>query len=436
MRENEAAAHALAGDLSAAGIDARVAGGGVQWQVDVRSATSRSLVVHCFWYDRHIAGLLLGMNPANARSRLGSTPALAAVGAEYLTILRDDSARVADGRTRDPADVVRCAHAWLAGVDLQGLVGVAPFIDTKRREMRAVAERLDAGLRWEIMGDPAYELWVYGSDRSCKFVGVDGRVTCIFLLGQAQVGHAAALDDAPAAAAAWLLPGVSVRHLVTLVPGVEIERHADVLEVDPARWHWLHLRDRVCEPTDVLSPLRALTDALATSPVARRFFTYSSLNRLCFSASSHYPWVDQGLPVVTPTGDGAYVVGSTRCDLLHAVKSVEVVLAACATRPFFGCAQHHELPLLAECLARQGSTLRPQLVQRGAWYELLVAEGSRRCEVRDRHVAFTEGGRRLDAVYRSREAGAAAIRCYLEGATSFGEVAADPLAQVIGAREG
>ena len=74
MRENEAAAHALAPELSAVGIDARVAGGGVQWQVDVRSETSRSLVVHCFWYDRHIAGLPLGMNLANARSGWGSTP--------------------------------------------------------------------------------------------------------------------------------------------------------------------------------------------------------------------------------------------------------------------------------------------------------------------------------------------------------------------------
>ena len=56
--------------LARAGIRGRVAGEGVHWHVDVDAAGTRAVTVHCFWYDRGIHGLMLGLNPANARSRL------------------------------------------------------------------------------------------------------------------------------------------------------------------------------------------------------------------------------------------------------------------------------------------------------------------------------------------------------------------------------
>jgi hypothetical protein len=33
---------------------------------------------------------------------------------------------------------------------------------------------------------------------------------------------------------------------------------AEVLQVDPARWHWLHVRDRIADPKDALAELAPL----------------------------------------------------------------------------------------------------------------------------------------------------------------------------------
>jgi hypothetical protein len=162
---------------------------------------------------------MLGLNPANARSRLRAVRA-AYEGPEYHVVLREGKAYVVDGRTREVTEVVAGA-LWLAGADLEGLARDVPFIDRKGPAMRAFAER---------------------------------------------------------------------------VPGVELERHAEVPEIDPARWHWLHFGDRISDPRNVPAPLRPLIEALAASPIATRFYTYSSLNMLSFSASAHYPWADDRLP--------------------------------------------------------------------------------------------------------------------------------------------
>ena len=121
------------------------------------------------------------------------------------------------------------------------------------------------------------ELWVYGGDRSCKVVAGETAFACGFFLGQAQVAFGPELGNIPAAVAAWLIARVSVRLLATHVRGVELEPYADVLETDPPRWHWLHVRDRISDPSDVLAPLRELIGRLATSPVATTFYSYSSL---------------------------------------------------------------------------------------------------------------------------------------------------------------
>jgi len=428
MSENEAAAHALVARLSSVGLGARVTGAGANCQVEVAPVGSRRMRVHCFWYERAITGLLLGMNPANSRSRLRSSR-VPYEGPEYLVVLYGEDVRIADGRTRIPADVVACARGWLAGVELDQLVSEVPFIDQKRRAMRALAERLDPQLRTEIGEEPAYELWVYGDGRSCKVAADDGgTVACSFLLGNEQVAHAAQVSDLPAAVTAWLVAGTTFWQLAAYVPHVEFERHAYVLESDPARWHWLHVRDRIADPGDILAPLRVLIQALAASPVATTFYTYSSLNRLCFSASSHFPWVDDGLPVVAPAGGGAYLVGSTRCDLARAIELIEATLGRYPVRPFFGSAPHHELPLLSECLARQGSALRPQVVQHLSWYELVVANAGRHCRLVDQCVVFTEATRRLDVRWPTLDDAVRAIRRFLEDRVPFEEIAADPRA--------
>lgn len=113
MAENEAMAHELASRLRAVDLAALATGGGVHWQVDVGPAASRTLRVHCFWYERALSGIVLGMNPANARSRLRAVTK-SYEGPEYLVILYRDGIRIADGRTHDSAVVVDCAKEWLS----------------------------------------------------------------------------------------------------------------------------------------------------------------------------------------------------------------------------------------------------------------------------------------------------------------------------------
>jgi hypothetical protein len=87
MSENEAAAHALVRALAASDVAANASGAGVHWKVEIVPRASRSLIVHCFWYERTLSGLLLGTNPSNARSRLQRTPE-PREGVEYFVIAR------------------------------------------------------------------------------------------------------------------------------------------------------------------------------------------------------------------------------------------------------------------------------------------------------------------------------------------------------------
>src|SRR4029079_10786181 len=115
MEPNQRMAEDLAARPGAAGIRGRVEGGGVHWQVDAGPVGTRSVVLHCFWYDRAFSGLMLGINLANARSRLRAERA-PHEGPEYLVVVRDDDDDdVADGRTHDVTrrSAVR-ARGWRA----------------------------------------------------------------------------------------------------------------------------------------------------------------------------------------------------------------------------------------------------------------------------------------------------------------------------------
>ena len=136
-----------------------------------------------------------------------------------MILNRAGSRRVADGRSRDAADVIACASTWLAHGDLDRLAVEVPFIGKKDRAMCALAGRLDPGAP---LGN---------RKRSCeRIVGVRRRsvlprwwhgetaFACGFFLGQAQVAlWDLKLGNIPAAVAAWLIARVSVRLLATHV---------------------------------------------------------------------------------------------------------------------------------------------------------------------------------------------------------------------------
>ena len=127
--------------------------------------------------------------------------------------------------------------------------------------------------------------------------------------------------------------------------------------------------------------------------------------------------------------DGAYLVGSERCDIEQALRLIESALATTPLKPFFGSAPHHDMPVLADCLARRGSALRARLEQQGAWYRLGVAsaDGSRRCIVDHCSVNFIEQEKDLYTEWRTIEDATGAIIRFCEQGASFEEIAADPL---------
>jgi hypothetical protein len=377
---------------------------------------------------------MLGMNSRNARSRSRSKPQ-SYTGPEYLMILRDRGTRIVDGRTRDEPMAMQAACRWIEGASLDELTKDLPFIDRKPRAMHELAARLAPGMRWDIGPEPSCDLWAYGDGRSCKATLIDDeQVACSFLLGQAQIAYSAELEVIPTAIATWLVERVPVVELARRFPAIQLESHAELIESAPARWHWLHVLDRIADPNDVLAPLRELIAELAKSRIATQFYSFSSMNRLCFSASSHYPWVNEGLPVVAPAGDGRYMVDSTPCDLSRAMSLIEAALSAYPIKPFFGSEPHHDLPALQACLQQQDSALVPRLIQRQGWYRLEVSTGSRQCDVSGRHVSFQDGAFEVRATWPTFDAVVAAVRRFLEEGASLGSIAEDPAAEHVAKR--
>lgn len=391
MRDEERVAREVVEQLRAIGIEAVAKGEGVHWRVTAGDAAARSIVAHCFWYERAITGLVLGMNAGNHRSSLRA-PITPYEGLELAVDFVDDRVTAANGRTRSVEPFLVAVRRWIDGSKLEDLVAAAPFVDARKRASRALASHLDRELgdrvTWHLGPEPMYELWIYGDrSRACRVM--DNAIS--FYVGQVQVAFALEISDLRAAVAAWLAEAAPVAALTEV--GATIERHAEVLEADPARWHWLHVRDRIADPEDVLAPLAPLITLLADSPIASRFYTYSSLDRLCFSASSHYPWVGE-YPIVSPAGEGVYV-GTTRAsDLGHAVALIETALSASPITPFFGAAADHELPAVVAAFARAHSHHVPKIIRRQQWTDVGVLNGARRCVFSGTQVTCIEGDKR------------------------------------------
>jgi hypothetical protein len=440
VTDQERLAHDLVARLADAGVQGTATGGGVHWRVDLATA-GRSMRVHCFWYG-DVSGLVLGMNAANARASAHERPS-ARTGPEYAVTVRD-GAMSADGRTHDVAQVLTCAKEWLGGCSPVRLAMTVPFIDRLGRAMRAIAERIDPRLGWELGGDPSYALWVHRDGRSCELKLTGDALDCVFRVGQASVAFASFVDDPAGATSAWLLDRISVTEVPARIDGAALERHAEVLEADPARWHWLHMRDRIADPDDVLADLRPLHERLAASPVATRFFSYSSLNRLCFSASSHYPWVDPGLPAIAPAEDDRYALGRDVLNLEAAVALIESTLSAFPIPPFFGSAYHLEHRVLAARLKTLGSPLEPLLAPRGAWFDVVVpaVTSARRCRVSPRddwtgrrnertELTLIEGASSVSATWPSWDDAIVALRRFCEADAPLEELLRAPGVDVL-----
>jgi hypothetical protein len=145
---------------------------------------------------------------------------------------------------------------------------------------------------------------------------------------------------------------------------------------------------------------------------------------LCFSASSHFTWVDEGLPVIAPDADGMVRVNDARCDIAGAVRQIEDILAGYPIRPFFGSTADHELPLTGRVPGAR--VQRAALVQTGRFAHLVVADpsGQRQCIIEGRYVTFSTEPR-MAARWPTRQLAARAIWRDCEGSEAAADIVAD-----------
>lgn len=423
--EEERIARALFERMRAAvACDVQLHGEGVHWSVKARSPT-RECEVHCFSYRTVPADIQLGLNLSNQRAS-GAPLRKIRSGAEYCCVIFADDQMLATGRTDGVEEAIACVRTWIdRGLDLAGIQEELPFVNEPVRRMQdlisQIQSRTGSGVRCAIEQS---ELWIYGAGRSCLLEPVDdGRVACRLWIGQAQVAYGDATEDPAGVVTDWLVEGLSLREMSTLC-GLRVENHAEVLEAgDAARWHWLHVEDRLRDPEDVLALSKPLVEAALKRPAIKEFFSFTSHYFLCLSASSHYPWVREGLPTIKPLHEAKeYIVevGSIRerCTVSRAIDLLEATLTAYPRRPFFGSAPCLTVdPLNAE-LAAQGSSLRAELVQRRQWFDCRVIQGGRSCVVDTpdlRSVSFesADTGRHTKK-YADSASAVTAIRHWLE----------------------
>jgi hypothetical protein len=427
MIEEERIARELQSRL---GRDAQLVGAGVHWGVEIARAP-RACAISCFWYGED-AGLMLGMNPSNARTALGPTYR-ARSGAEYLVRFHDAELRIAGGRTHDVDAAIGAVREWLEGKSIAHVAESWPFVDATRRRMHELLAIVTPSCgdvaRCVIDCNIGFELWIHGRGRSCQLhAAEDGTVSASFLLGPAQVAFGDVTADPATPISRWV-HGATLAELTRL--GITSEPRADLLESgDVARWHWLHVRERIAHPNDVLAGSRPLLERLAERELPTRFFSYSSLSQFCFSASSHFPWVNDGLPVIIPPyQERGYVIdvgtSCTECDLPRAIEVIESALATYPIAPFFGSAAYLTIGKLDAELARAGSALRAELRQHCQWYYAAVVSGERHCTVSGdlRSAVFHEDGEQsLRASFGRASNTVDAIRKWLEDRWSIDEL--------------
>lgn len=380
--------------LAADGIAAAVAaeGGGVHWHVDATHG-ARSCRVHCFHYGDMAGALVIGpKGNAHLRHVSARRPPEVRSGAEFLTYFLEGAEEVASGRTQDENVTVDALTRWLAGGSLTSLHDAHEHIDREFRAHRALASALKAELlkrgtaatvKLEKELGPSYELWVYSEGRACQLASLPhGSVGCALLLASTQVVRI----EVPTSAAAielvdsWLTEQQSIADIRSAFPGAEVSPHAEQFEAgDVAGWLWSNLLDGAGAGDPVLEVYRPLLLEIVARPTVSSFFAFTSLNRLCFSLCSHYPFETRAMPMVVPAGDetlprykAATAEARIEGDASEVAAFLEDVLTGVQTRPWHGVAGELLIETINQALEEQGLELRASRVQRRQWWDVVL----------------------------------------------------------------
>lgn len=429
MRENEQYAHDLASAVQQRlGVRPAVEGAGVHWHVDVGDG-SRRCRVHCLHYEdsNPFEGpsdgtVTLGLrgNAHLSKVQVGERSKWIA-GAEYLVEFCEGEKEVAICRVRSPADVLDSTERWLAGVTLLDIHAAFDFVDRRTRQRRQISEEVATELAalgsvlklsdsTGLGGSEHGELWVYGGERSCRIApGADG-LEAAFLLHRTQLARVGGLrpNELVRVLAGWIEDQRSTETMSAGPGRWEVVERADLFEQGRyADWHWVQVvaqsrHDRV------LSSFAPLLPLIVRSEVVSRFFSFTSLNRLCFSRCLLYPFDTERMPLLAPAeGDAFWVadVGGywdedqsepTRMDAPSALRRLEDVLVRDDGAVHPGNRDDAMVDCVNATFRSAGSTLTAEKVQDCQWLRVVVsaADGrtcrlssERRAEVR---LTFTE----------------------------------------------
>ncbi len=324
-------------------------------------------------------------------------------GAEYLTSFLFQNDKSATGRTQNAEFVVLAISDWVRSrVSREQLYERHDFVDAKRRALHSVADEINARLTVagakslveHVAEDSEFDqLWIYAAQRSARLEpGLDGTVDVALLLKRTQIalGEGLELEAAARASLLWADRTASLSELTQSIPNLTLSPLAAEFERgDYSAWHWGNLLLQA-EHDDVLGYFRPLIERIAQHKVLSRFFSFTSLNRLCFSYCSLYPFDTEGLPMVVPmprTGiDHAFAVmigSDTKPAMAGTAAEVfsflENILTKNSRPTWFGNVDE-DLAARLNCeLEARGSPLRATSRQSEQWLRVEVVAGNLCC---------------------------------------------------------
>jgi hypothetical protein len=180
-----------------------------------------------------------------------------------------------------------------------------------RGEFRRLNSPLTAVGFDELMGGSIYWAYLKANNRSSEIsVAIYER---LFLAPFWINGvHLAALQTASTellarALHAWLIEQYTTKELKAAFPEVAVSKDAAYYEAGPesyVEYGWTTLLDRIRETLPHLYPVVQLA---YDTPVLRQLLPYTSLDRLCFSQCTGYPFTTD-CPLIYPIGEGAFRV--------------------------------------------------------------------------------------------------------------------------------
>lgn len=301
----------------------------------------------------------------------------------------------------------------MAQVSLDAMYERHSFIDEKRRLLLAALRGVNSSmgdampevrivLDGDGLGHEDCELWLYAGRRSARVVPISSNsVRSALLLDRTQLASTSEQShkDAGTTLARWASGLHMLRDFTEPALTLDLLPFAEEFERGRySAWHWGNVMLQAA--TDpILQRHLPLIERLSADPVTSRFFSFTSLDRLCLSRSSLYPFDRNGLPLASPArsctnslefviSSGALVTDGPPDAQVHPLSASEAfvrireVLALDPGEPYHGNIEDRLGMLLNSELAALNSELRVKWEQSRQWLQLrATGKSGRNCRI-------------------------------------------------------